>query len=189
MAQAQTPYTYLQDSKRNNFWLTGYDSEGSVQFNDTTFGNACLDFNHAPLLKNRCLSELDLCVTNASICDTSGNLVAFTNGIWIANKNLVKMHGAGDTINKGYACRFMLNQISGNRSYRTMQSAIFLPRPNYVNQYYLFHVKSGEPPYDPAGIERCEKLLYSIVLTFRRFIGVKKRIEKVEKSRTFVNES
>ena len=72
--------------------------------------------------------------TNASLCDTAGNLLFYTNGVFIANRN-------NDTMLNGSGLNpsFYTNSLAevGLSAY---QSHVFLPGPNESNKYYLFHL-------------------------------------------------
>ncbi len=77
--------------------------------------------------------KMPMWLTNASICDASGNLLFYTNGTWVANK-------LGDTLlnsqgfNPGWATNYYFNQGSG-----LPQSAIVLPFNDTSSLYYLVH--------------------------------------------------
>lgn len=70
--------------------------------------------------------------TNASICDNNGNLLFFTNGAAIFNRN-------SDTLVNGDN----LNPCSFTTTYSfalpLSQADIIIQRPNHPEQYYLFH--------------------------------------------------
>lgn len=98
------------------------------------FGAAIIDFQQSPpkpKIENLALNMYP----TAIISDKKGNLIAYTNGCHIVNKNHEIMDN-GDTINPGYyqghnQCLFY---------YPTYQGAIFLPDPANENRYYLFHM-------------------------------------------------
>lgn len=75
--------------------------------------------------------------TNASICDTNGNLLFYTNGLTIGNRNYDTLQNAVD-FNPG-------SQTSADETVGlgTCQGALILPDPGSFKRYYIFHV-SGE---------------------------------------------
>jgi len=72
--------------------------------------------------------------TNSSICDNDGNLVMYTDGIFIANR-LDEVMENGDNLNPGTWAN-----ASGNNGYVVAQGAFFIPKPGNNNLYYLFHM-------------------------------------------------
>jgi hypothetical protein len=112
------------DAKRDANWLLGYGSP-----------NKCLiNFNTpSPLIStvNNSLSFLDM---TASISDTLGNLLFYTNGYKVMNKNHQLMDN-GDSLNccMGY---FDSGMQSG---FGFSQGVLILPKPKSDNLYYIFH--------------------------------------------------
>ena len=74
-----------------------------------------------------------LSYTNASICDTIGNLLFFTNGAAIFNRNSDTLFN-GDHLNPGY-----LTDSYAPSGLPIPQADIIIQRPDNPNQYYLFH--------------------------------------------------
>ncbi len=68
-----------------------------------------------------------------SISDSSGNLLFYTNGIWINNAQHQVMQN-GDSLNPGQIANDF--RIGG---YPSSSSMIILPNPVQTNLYYLFH--------------------------------------------------
>lgn len=98
-------------------------------------------------------------ICNASICDSLGRLVAYTNGCDIAGADDEILENGG-MINPGYA--WHVSCIQNEDGYASgIQSAIFLPLPEYDSIYYLFHKQMMliTNPVDAF----TEKLLVSIV--------------------------
>ncbi|HAD14112.1 MAG TPA: hypothetical protein DCF33_16940, partial [Saprospirales bacterium] len=126
-----------QAQKHDNVWMAGRGKVAAYQFSNGItylFGAAIIDFQQSPpkpKLENLALNMYP----TAIISDKKGNLIAYTNGCHIVNKNHEIMDN-GDTINPGYyqgqnQCLFY---------YPTYQGAIFLPDPANENRYYLFHM-------------------------------------------------
>lgn len=87
--------------------------------------NAGLDFNTNPptVLTNGQMNTTEGCAT---ICDTAGQLIFYTDGISVWNKNHVKMpNGQGGTMTLG-----------GDPS--STQSGIIVPYPGQPNKYVIF---------------------------------------------------
>ena len=106
-------FTSLHAQKEANIWYFGE--------------NAALDFNSGtPLaLSNSDMNTVEGC---ASISDTFGNLLFYTNGVYVWNKLNVKMpNGFG---------------LMGNES--SSQSSIIIPGPDQKNIYYIFTVDAEE---------------------------------------------
>lgn len=103
-------------------FLLGYSHANSQQGNIWYFGfNAGLNFNTTPPqpLTNGALNTQEGC---ASICDKRGNLLFYTNGVTVYNRNHTAMpNGAG---------------LLGDNS--STQSAIIIPNPGDTNLYYIF---------------------------------------------------
>ena len=86
---------------------------------------------------------MDIGDTNASISDTNGELLFYTNGIYVSNANNEVMEN-GDTINN-----FGITSTYSDGGLTTTQGVMVLPFPGKENLYYLFH----EPiDYDENGI-------------------------------------
>lgn len=124
--------TILPAQKHDNVWVIGYNSND----NPTDKGSLMHFANNRMQLYVR-LKEANVGEgANASICDTAGNLLFFTNGVTVFNKNsdpIVSRLLYGVT---GYI------PLYGNLF---KQSNIFLPMPNYPNQYVLI---SLTPSFD-----------------------------------------
>ena len=73
----------------NNIWITGYD-----HLSTPPFGNTIINFsNSIPVLTSQDMN-LDFRRTCATIADTSGNLLFYTNGFTVCN-------ALGDTMPNG----------------------------------------------------------------------------------------
>jgi len=105
-------------------------SSQSARFNNWYFGNtAGITFaSGSPVaLTNGALSTTEGC---ASISDATGNLMFYTNGINVYNRNHVLMtNGTG---------------LTGHQS--STQSAIIVQKPNSLNIYYIFTADADNGP-------------------------------------------
>jgi len=75
--------------------------------------------------------------TDASICDTSGNLLFYSNGLTIGNRNHDTLENAVD-FNPGWATTFY--EPDGLAA---CQGVLILPDPESSQRYYVFH-ETGE---------------------------------------------
>ena len=127
--------TSLCAQQHDNLWLFGYESYTNTE----CFGGSVLDFTTNPVDTFYQYRDMNFDVTNASICDTEGNLLFYTNGIYIANALHEPMEN-GEGLNPGEHADN--HQIYG---YILDQGAIILPKPNSDHLYYLFHADRERP--------------------------------------------
>jgi gliding motility-associated-like protein len=142
------------DYSMNNFWLfllLCFCFQGAYsqkQANIWYFGNkAGIDFNASPplIISN---SAMETAYSCASIADEQGNLLFYTNGETVWNRNhQVMYNGEG-----------LLGNIWAN------QGALIVPQPGAANLYYLFTVAAFKEPYhkEPAKAVN-DGLRYSII--------------------------
>ena len=118
-------YSHAQsdpDGKRGNIWLMGYDDDVM----DSLFGVTKIDFNVMPPLVSRDSKPVDFDEATSVICDSSGNLLIYTNNLAIYNE-------LNDTIENG---DINPNNLANDR---LVQGNLLLPLPGFDNIYYLFH--------------------------------------------------
>ncbi|MBK6930124.1 MAG: hypothetical protein IPH12_04390 [Saprospirales bacterium] len=165
---ALLPYT-LFSQKHDYVWISG-DSNTP---NTTSHGGIIIDFNQQPLTAQYNYREMNMFVCNASICDSSGQLLAYTNGCHIAGANDEVLEN-GEMINPGLA--WQVSCIQNADGYASgYQSAFFLARPDTQGIYYLFH-KQVKLFLNPISVYS-EALLISI-LDMHQNAGQGKVIEK-----------
>jgi len=116
--------------KHDYIWLTGYSSIPD----NMEYGGSVIDFNTEPPDLYYEFRDMNLQRTNASICDTSGNLLFYTNGIFIANAIHEQMENGGG-LNPGE----FTNEFADN-GLPTVQGALFLPYPESDSLYILLHL-------------------------------------------------
>jgi len=122
--------TGIWAQKHDYIWLTGYSSiPGNMEY-----GGSVIDFNMDPPDLYYEFREMNLQRTNASICDTAGNLLFYTNGIFIANAIHEQMENGGG-LNPGQ----FTNEFADN-GLPTEQGALFLPYPEADSLYILLHL-------------------------------------------------
>jgi hypothetical protein len=122
---------FVAGQMHDAMWLFGRHSA----FGDPDYGASVLDFNTEPPIAYEQEREMNLDVTMASMCDSTGNLLFYTNGAWIANFTH-EMVENGDSLNPGE-----ITWNSYNSGLRVAQSHIILPMPDNPGKYYLFHEK------------------------------------------------
>jgi len=124
---------YYPDARRDYIWNFGYD-DGPLH------GGIVFDFNTSPMTVSYPDQEVDLCETNASICSPEGDLLFYTNGKQVANRNRVKMPH-GDSLNFGFLYDLW------NFGYGVYYGAISLPFPGSQERYVILHEKWCEDHY------------------------------------------
>ena len=77
-------------------------------------------------------------ITNTSICDTNGNLLFYTNGIVIENKDYDTLLNS-ENFNAGWATDE--NQDDGLSA---CQAVLIIPDPKPSSKYFLFHITGEE---------------------------------------------
>lgn len=143
--------TVFGQMKYDYHWFFGYDFDGAIPGVEGVH----LRFNESPL--NITLEEIPFWIyqSNATMSDENGELLFYTNGCSIANKNHEIMMN-GDSLNPGF---FHESQCDFGYS-GANQSCLVLPKPNSINQFYLFH-KGVD--YSPSLSLYCNTLYYSLI--------------------------
>ncbi|MCB9338864.1 MAG: hypothetical protein H6577_12115 [Lewinellaceae bacterium] len=101
----------------------------------SNYNHFAIDFNGEPPAVYPVDRELNMGATMASICDSTGNLLFYTNGIQIANFEHQIMEN-GDSLNPG-----SIANANYTQGYTLVQSEVILPMPGNSNLYYLFHLR------------------------------------------------
>ncbi|MBX7243392.1 MAG: T9SS type A sorting domain-containing protein [Bacteroidia bacterium] len=142
------------DKKRDNIWCFGY------AYSPPLFGRSIVDFSNdtavVSYLNNPNIIRLD--ATNASISDTTGNLLFYTNGIKVINKTHELMEN-GDSLTYGH---YSFEHWYPNYGYNTIQGAMILPVPESKDLYYVFYSGWDIAPSLPEQII-CPSVLYATV--------------------------
>lgn len=121
-------YIKCISQSRTNTWILSYQ---------WLVKDSGIDFNAGAADTFSVWKDLEFFVTNASICDTNGQLLFYTNGIYIANKENDTLYNCED-FNPGFATDYY--DYAG---LAISQGAMILPHPELANLYYLIHV-TGE---------------------------------------------
>ena len=125
----------LEAQNRSNIWQLGNNPFGE---NLLMYG---LNFNNGSADTFTLIRPMGFFITNASICDTNGEVLFYTNGIYIANRNHDTLLNSND-FNPGYATNFYTPGGMG-----LTQAAIIIPRPNDSSNYYVFSVSAETLTY------------------------------------------
>ena len=112
--------------------------------NKLVFGSsqgAILNFENGEPIVENFPQNFGMNGANASICDENGELLFYTNGCQIFNKNFEIMVNGDSISNLGS----LHNLFCGSTGSPLNQSALILPRPSVISQYYVIHndLKSG----------------------------------------------
>ncbi len=111
--------------KRDAIWMLGGQSNGEgIQ----------MDFNTDPVDVSLIKRDMQFIGANVSLCDTTGQLLFYTNACYLANANHELMEN-GDTLSPG---RIQGSYCDINGA-PINQSVIALPAPEAPTDYYLIH--------------------------------------------------
>ncbi|HRG20420.1 MAG TPA: PKD domain-containing protein [Saprospiraceae bacterium] len=140
-------YCCISAQQEDNVWLFGTNSVNLSNYKGYAFGNSVMDFsNGEPRIFYDSLMTLDFEGTNASICNGSGKLMMYTNGMQVHNGSHQVIKGA-DTIAYGSFWELFnvkdypktgLNWLVG---FNIVQGSIVLPWPGEEGAYaFLYHL-------------------------------------------------
>lgn len=123
--------------KFDNIWMLGKPNSYTAP---TVSRGIKLDFYQSPPKVDTLSIPFDFDAI-AGICDSAGNLLFYTNGCEIANRNHTIMKN-GREINEGglvyeYNCTDYLSEPHG---YPTAQGCLILPWPGHPKRYLLLHL-------------------------------------------------
>ena len=141
--------------KHDQVWVSG----GGNSLNYSNYGGAITDFSTNPPYTYYNYRKLNFRACNASLSDSLGNLLAYTNGCDIAGADDEIMEG-GDTINAGYVNYLQCRQYNYGYSSGD-QSALMLPMPDTAGIIFTFH-EHLIYTYNPFNVI-IDKLLYSVI--------------------------
>jgi PKD repeat protein len=99
------------DAKLNYTWISGYGNEatGTIYHTKFSFQGDTLTIK-SEVVEN----SLFMSYTNSSICDTSGNLLFFSNGCGVMDSNYQYISGASH-INNGETQNYLCEEVGGGR--------------------------------------------------------------------------
>ena len=120
-------------SKQDYIWFFGLDEEPNVPGTQAYR----FDFNLKPFEVIKSENGIGFAQNNASICDKDGNLLFYTNGCAVLNRD-AKIMPNGDSLNYD-----IWQDLSGHNQckygYPGTQNSIILNDPGDENNYYLLH--------------------------------------------------
>lgn len=134
------------EQKRDYVWIRGYDQNALEPGGEGTL----IDFNGGNVSFNFLAKDMQMRFMNASICDTTGNLLFYSNGCYIADASHQIMEN-GDSLN--YPGEVYDNNCGNGEGYTVGNGATILPHPDSSNIYYLFHVKKTFHIISPNNFE------------------------------------
>ncbi|MBK7967874.1 MAG: hypothetical protein IPK08_02530 [Bacteroidetes bacterium] len=119
----------------SNIWLLGYSSSGvppaGISHFDFISGSAVITYDSI---------GMEFRHTHANISDAQGNLLFYTNGVFIADAtNDTMQNGSG--INPGAYSNFVPD------GHLIPQGALILKKPGTNNLYYIFHNSADNYPF------------------------------------------
>ena len=142
------PCTGISQGISNN-WISGYacGNRPECGISIMNFYSGFADTSHSNI-------QMSFSESNANISDSAGNLLFYTNGIYIAN-------AFGDTMLNGDSLNpsFYVSQVHYGLGVK--QGDLILPMPGYNNLYYLFHETLFRD--QSVGDYRVSELYYSII--------------------------
>lgn len=141
------PLLVSAQDKNDYHWLLGYDPNIPQNF----YGGSHIDFHTAPPAVSFFEIPFDF-GANAAVSDKAGQLLFYTNGCKIVNReHKIMPNGEGISPGKTY------NDYCDDGGYPSSQGTLILPSPKTGDKYLLFHVRiSG---FDILKTD----LLYSVV--------------------------
>ena len=128
-----------------NIWQLGYDA-------GPPYKKTLLNFNSGQVVVDSINRPMNFRAEEAIICDSTGQLLFYTNGIYVANKNHTAMPN-GNGLNPG---QFTTDWVSNGLP--IFQGALILPWPDSISKYILFHETLD------YGSNLCPTLLYRSII-------------------------
>lgn len=140
----------------NNIWVIGYNSSGIPNPINSIYS---IDFRNGTIDYDTALAAaFSFRGCDASICDSAGNLLFYTNGLAV-------MNAQHDTMVNGDSLNYSDEAYSSGGSLTGMsypQTILILPSPGQPDMYYLIHQAYYLHPVLWTN-EYCDTLFYSIV--------------------------
>ena len=126
--------------KSDYTWLAGYASSSHNAYdsaiNGYTYGNIKLDFNENPVAISFDSLQMNFVATNTTFCNDDGNLLFYSNGIYVAN-GLDETIANGDSLNAGYL-QYVWDTTIMHTGYRVEQGIVPIQSLSASNEFYLF---------------------------------------------------
>ncbi|MEO8086674.1 MAG: T9SS type A sorting domain-containing protein [Bacteroidota bacterium] len=117
-----------------NGFSQGYTSVWQLGYNaGPPYSKSVLNFNSGLAIIDSINRPMNFSAEEAAICDSNGELLFYTNGIYVANRNHVAMPN-GSGLNPG-----LFTDDWNNDGLPIFQGALILPWPDQYNKYLLIH--------------------------------------------------
>jgi len=130
--------------KHDYIWMLGYNSNATSEYPGVE--GIKVNFNNLPPTFEYEITSMNILSSNATVSDSLGNLLFYTNGCFIAGADHVILEN-GDNINPGE-----VHNIQCEYGYTAgTQSCLILPNFGNPDQYYLLHKHISyinEPQFD-----------------------------------------
>ena len=112
----------------DNLWMMGYSSSAGIPF-----GGIEMDFSSGSMILSYQPRNMNFTTTSLTYCDSVGEVLFYTNGVYIANSQ-------GDTMmnGSGLSPSYYTDQVGWN-GLSIPQGALAIPRPGSASKYFLFH--------------------------------------------------
>ena len=134
--------------KHDNIWLLGYGG-GSQSPDNDYFGISILDFSSGELeITDNQVIEMNFSSCNTSYCDSEGNLLYYSNGVYLEDASFQTMLNGED-----------FNEYDDD-FYSLPQGVLALPFPEKENKSIFFY---AEKDYLPVLALEVTGLFYSII--------------------------
>jgi hypothetical protein len=140
--------------KHDNNWISGYENSSNNYDPISIFGGMRMHFDKGYPEYSRENIRVNCSLYGGTCSDSLGNLIFYTSGFDIRNKNRQIMEN-GDTINPGYYW-----QEFRESGYPSVTGSVAIPAPGYSNCYYLFHTTAKDDPSDLISFPR---IYYSFI--------------------------
>jgi hypothetical protein len=127
-------FAFSQNQGINNIWLTGYNGG---------LGETKIDFYSGIPVINQYNVPMDFRHTFADICDSSGNMLFYTNGYYIAD-------ATNDTIQNGSGINLGAYANFAPDGFAIPQAALIIQKPDSNNIYYMFHSTVDDSTFTTA---------------------------------------
>src|SRR5262245_38503640 len=93
-----------------------------------------IDFNSGTADTLSLIHHMAFFATDASICDTTGQLLFYTNGVYVANRNHDTLMNS-QHLNDGFATSYY-----GGVGLGFSQGAVIVPKPGNEEHFYIFYI-------------------------------------------------
>ena len=136
----------------NNIWMLGHNYG-----NPSIYPRSGLDFSLGNPDTFSLFRPMPFFLTNASVCDSNGQLLFYSNGIYIANKLHDTLENS-QNFNPGY------NTVNNNSGLNISQAVVIFPFPGDTSKYILIHQASDTITL-PNNFKKaaCLTLRYSVI--------------------------